>query len=461
MRTILISLYSNIVVGNFTAPGGVLDQLMARKRPDTAVVFLTAEGFREKLARHLSGDVQLETIEKHTPRGWLQSLFHFFYAYLIFTGTTRILATYGARADTPPAGGNRFIAPLKALNARTFGRSRFVKTKLVPRLYQMVFRSRPYRALFDRHQPSLVVLPNIAFFPDIELLAEAKRRAIRTVGMACNWDHLNKYFIPFQADHLLVQNEPMRREAVALQAYRRDRTESVGFPQFDQYHQYLARPDPRERFCRAMGIPPESRIIVFISGAAYALDEPDIVREIVRWMEAGAFGLTTHLLLRPYVIARDRESEERKFREFRDHPLISWNLLRRDESEEGRERYLAMLRHADVVIPVFSTMAIEAAIFDRPTVAIGFDGHARRPFHQSIRRLEQLAHFRHVLDTGSIVIARSFPELFERIHGYLHHPERDRAQRRALVERLCYRFDGRASERVADAIIRAVRGVQS
>jgi CDP-glycerol glycerophosphotransferase (TagB/SpsB family) len=159
-------------------------------------------------------------------------------------------------------------------------------------------------------------------------------------------------------------------------------------------------------------------------------------------------------MIRPYVIARDRATEEAKYQQFKNHPLVAFNSFRRDESEETRNWYLAMLRYADVVIPIFSTMAIEAALFDRPTISIGFDGYKKRPFHQSVTRLEQLTHFRHVLRSGSVKIVRSFDELSQSINRYLHAPEDDREARRRLIETMCYRPDGRASERIADFVLR-------
>ena len=454
MKTVFVTLLSGVVVGNFDMPGGVLDQFVKRRPKNTRLVFLALQGLEKKIQQYLEGDsVVLESIKKTKPPRGLQKLFQFFYSYLIFTDTTRILATFGARADVPPAGGNRHLAFVKTFLANTFGKSIFVKTRFVPRLFALLFQGRPHRNLFEKYQPSVVFLSGIATLADAEFLLEAKRRGIPTVGMACNWDHLNKYYIPMRADYLLVQNEPMLREAVELQDYEPARVFPVGFAQFDAYARFGSGVVSREAFFKKFGIPHHKKLILFISGAAYALDEPDILTEIVRWIEQDKFGLPVHLMIRPYVIARDRDAEEAKYRQFKNNPSVAFNSFRRDESEETRNYYLAMLYYADVVIPIFSTMAIEAAMFDKPTISIGFDGYQKRPFHQSVTRLEHLTHFKHVLKTGSVTIVRSFDELYQHINRYLHAPEADSAQRKALVEKMCYRPDGRASERVADFVL--------
>lgn len=454
MRTIFIALLSNLVLGNFDMPGGVLEQFVRKRPKNTRLVFLTLKSFEQRIRPFLDGDsVVAEFVAKAEQLRGLKKIFQFFYSYLIFTDTTRILATFGARADVPPAGGNRHAAFVKSFLAHTFGRSKFVKTRLVPKLFSLFFRARPHERLFDRYAPERVFLPNIATLADEEVLLEAKRRRIPSVAMACNWDHLNKYFIPLRADCLLVQNEPMRKEAVELQCYRSEQIVPVGFAQFDAHVNFDERELSRERFFETFGIPKDRKLILFISGAAYSLDEPDIIREMAQWIERNRFGMPAHIMVRPYVLARDRESEEAKFREFKNHRFVSFNSFRRDESPATRNYYLAMIRYADVVIPIFSTMAIEAALFDRPTISIGFDGHRARPFHQSVTRLEHLTHFKHVLQTGSVRIVRSFEELFNQTNRYVHASAEDREKRKALVEKMCYRADGKASERIADFVL--------
>jgi hypothetical protein len=454
VKTIVISLFANTVIYRFAVEGGVLDHIRkeAKKRGDIRLVYLSSPVYDDALKPFLrEGIDRIEYIQKYKPRTLLQKLFYFFYSYLIFTGTTRILATFGARADAPPAGGNLYLAPLKRAIAATFGRSRFVKTRIVPSLYRRIFGARPYRELLSRLEPSLVFLSNMVTFPDVELAEEARRQGIRTLGMTANWDHLNKYFIPIQTDQFLVQNEPMREEAIELQAYEPGRVAVVGFPQFDLYAHLEDHLMPRAAFCAHFGIPESSKIILFVSGSAYALDEPDILKTIADWIREGAFG-DARLMIRPYVNLREREMEEKKYAGLKDDPMIVFNWMKHDERDEHKQFYRSMLAYADLVLSVFSTMAIEAAILDKPTLTIGFDGYQTRPAHQSVLRLEKLTHFRHVLDTGSVPIIRSFPELREHLTHYIAHPEDGRDKRAALVEHLCYKMDGNASKRIAEAV---------
>lgn len=458
-KTIFFTLYaSNVYQHLFLPKDSVADQLT--KKGDCRVIFLTAPGQITDLVRNSDigkrPNVIAESIPKMKKRSFLQDAFYFFYSYLMFTSTTRLLATFGARADAPPAGGNRHTAFFKSMIAHTFGRSKWIKTTAVPWLYERIFHERPYFYIFEKYNPDLVFVTNIAHFPDPEVLSEAKRRNIKTVGMASNWDHLNKYYIPLHSDIFLTQNEPMRKEAIDYHAYDPAHVIPVGFPELDSHMAFVQETHRRGRedFLKHIGIPSKSKIILFISGSVYYLDEPIILKKIAEWIEEGKFGPNAYLMVRPYP----QRTEKEKYKELENHPRIIFNWLSQWDDQEGGNYYKSIMHAADVVIAIFSTTAIEAAVWDKPILTIGFDGDAARPYHQSIRRLLHLSHFKHVLETGSVPVVRSFEELYAGIKTYLDDPSRDRQNRKALIDKMCYKIDRRSSERVADAIMKHING---
>lgn len=459
-KTLLICLYSGTALGKFIDTGNpVLSQLLPQANENLRIVILAHRGINGYLERNPPNSfVSVEYIEEHVPKGFVQKLFHFFYAYLIFTGTTEVLATVGARADVTPAGGNRHLAFLKRGIARTFGKSRWVKTALVPWLYERVFRARPFREIFDHYKPDLAFVSALAFYPDIEVVAEAKRRGIATLGMTPNWDHLNKYYIPVHVDTLLVQNMPMKHEAITLHEYREDQITLVGFLQFDKYiprEQYVL---PRAEYFKAMGLDPDRKLIAYFSNSAASLNEGDILQEIASWIRNGKFKQPSQLLVRPYVSPRSMALEKKKYEKLQGNPDIIFNWRKIDEHEENIRYFASMLYYADVVISLFSTTALEAAIFDRPTLTVGFDGYKKYPPHLSITRLEKLTYFKNVIDTGGVPIMRSFDELYNKLQAYLENPELDRDKRALLVEQLCFSPDGRTAERLTKIILSKLYG---
>lgn len=449
-------MFSNVALANFTYPNGPFDQLLQKDQGRHRIVVLMNEQLMDRVARyqHLN-NVEFVPISKREHFTSSQKAFRFFYSYLIFTGTTKLLATFGARADMPPAGGNRHLAPLKSFIAHTFGKVPGFKTVFIPWVYTFFFTDRPCKALFEYYKPVLMVTFNIAFYPDTDLVLEARRQGVLSIGMPQNWDHLNKYFIPIRADYLFIQNEPMHKEAVELQGYSYDKVIPVGFPQFDMEFHPEESLMSRAEFLENFGIKNEtSKLILFISGSVYAPDEGDILLEIGRWLMDSKFEDPTVLMVRPYVGQRSIEKDQEKYHALESHPSVVFNWRFNPDPVLEKRLYLNMFYYADVIISVFSTTGIEAAIFDKPTITIGFDGFKKRPYHQSITRLEKLSHFKHVLDTGSVTVARSFKELYAQLKEYLAYPEKDAGKRKHLVEKMCYRADGHASERLAEGILK-------
>ncbi len=75
--------------------------------------------------------------------------------------------------------------------------------------------------LFDEHQPVLVVAANPGLvFSEVPLLRTARRRGVRSMAIDPSWDNFTNKLIPVrQVDRLVVWNEIMKAQAVALHGY--------------------------------------------------------------------------------------------------------------------------------------------------------------------------------------------------------------------------------------------------
>lgn len=444
----------------FFFPGCVGEQLqkIAQTRTDLRIVFLVLKKdyarYKTFLTKFPSERVMVEPVSLSFQKTFFQKLVHFFYSYLLYTNTTRILATMGMRPGEPPAGGNRFMAPVKWLIANSFGRSRFVRLTLAPFLYFFAFKDRPFAPLFEEYQPDLVFLSSMYDRFDTRLIPEAKRQSVKTIAMPASWDHVDKYYLPFHADTLVVSSEQIKRAAVRFQSYDSKSIVVTGYPHFDflmSRESFIARED----MLRSLTLPVNARYILYVSGSAYCPDEPDIVAEMLRWVDAGAFGDNAFVVLRPYLGSRgkDKDFDAEKYARLAEHPRLRLFDKRGVEKLDEMVSYLNVMRHASVVLAVYSTVFLESVVFDRPLVAAPFDGWNTRPLYRSIRRFEGFEHFKDVAEIGAIRAARSFPELKKVIADYLAHPERDAEKRKRMRRDICWKLDGHASERLVNVIL--------
>src|SRR3989338_8550464 len=341
MKTVFITFSVHTTLRNlFLFPGGFFDQLKTaiKKNPKLRVVFILRPRDKEKYEALLKtaseNQIAIRYVDAPSLRTPLQKIFRFFYAYLLFTDTTRILTTMGMRVEEPPAASARFLTPLRILIARTFGRSRFVRRRVVPWLFIRIFRNRPFQKIFDEFKPDLVFATHIYGDYDAFVLAEAYRRGVKTAGMPAGWDHVDKYFLPFHLGRLFVPSPQVASHAVRFQGYEKDELVITGYPNFD----FLV--DPKSEISRLdilskFNLSPSSRYILYVSGSAYCPDEQDIIEKIVSWISAGEFGGEMYLVLRPYLGSRskDRAFDEKKFARLQNHPRViyydekSWDTL--------------------------------------------------------------------------------------------------------------------------------------
>ena len=105
-------------------------------------------------------------------------------------------------------------------------------------------------------------------------------------------------------------------------------------------------------------------------------------------------------------------------------------------------------------------MTLDAAIHDLPVVNLAFDDAGpQSPGSATLRQMYTYDHYRPVVDLGAARVAESLDALREGVHAYLEDRSRDAEGRRRLVEMQCGRVDGRASHRVAAALL-AMLGIR-
>jgi hypothetical protein len=108
-----------------------------------------------------------------------------------------------------------------------------------------------------------------------------------------------------------------------------------------------------------------------------------------------------------------------------------------------------ILRYSDVVINVFSTIAVESCIFDKPVINMWYfprsPGVLKPPVY-----LEYPLHWhtQKLVSYGAVNTATDRQELIRMIWEALQHPELKKEARRNIVEKECGLLDGQAVNRL-------------
>ena len=113
-------------------------------------------------------------------------------------------------------------------------------------------------------------------------------------------------------------------------------------------------------------------------------------------------------------------------------------------------RHTAMLKRCDVLLTEYSTLMIEAAIFDKPIVNVGFGRY--RDTKRSASYVESFTHVKRVLNTGACRNAYNFDELCDAISEALIDPEKRSLARQQLCQQEVEIRFGDAAKKIAEIV---------
>jgi len=425
-------------------------------RPDVRIAILSPLAADPAFTREFAQpNVTFEVLPPHVPAGFegrLLSLIQSRFLQVCQTDTLRIRAP----KEHP---GSPYLRPVKAALGRLFepdgggGDWYTLSDRLV--------RDPAIEQVYGAHHPALVVTASPGLiFSEIPVLRAARRFGVPAMAVDLSWDNLtNKFFPPRQIDRLVLWNESMRGEAIALHGYEPDRVAVAGAPQFDSY--FTESRTPREEFCRRVGLNPARRIITLATIPPSKFQHHDfVVDRLLDAMGSGAIREPADLLIRLHP--RDDSRHYQQYaglphvvveKAFRTTAALSSDGMDADFMMENTRHLADTLYHSAVVLNVASTIAIEAAIFDTPVINIGFDGQPGS--NQALMEWHYgSTHFQKVVRSGAVRIAQSAGEMVDLINRYLAAPATDAEGRRRIVAEQCEFTDGRSAERVAAAIVR-------
>lgn len=308
-------------------------------------------------------------------------------------------------------------------------------------------------------RPDVIVSTGLFQYEQPGIFSAAKKLNIPTIAYIPSWDNLStKNRMVFNYDAYIVWNERSKEELHYFYPQTKDRPVYViGAPQFDIFHQERFY-QSREDFCAGQGLDPNRRIILYAVGSPNFLKEHHGAIHLAERIANGELG-NVQMLVRPHPIHDNAEMKEMFERyepatKLQITPNAGKAVHERSQDESQIVEWLNTFRHADVVVNLSSTVAIDAAIFDTPVVNLDFDPQPGQADQQLIKEINhEWTHFKPVAESGGLFLVNDFDEMVEAVKTYLAHPELHRDERRRMAEYVCGHLDGKCTDRMADAIL--------
>ena len=265
---------------------------------------------------------------------------------------------------------------------------------------------KPFQEILKKYRPAVVFSTDIMNEADVRIIYAAKRQSIPVVGMVRSWDNLTaKGRIRALPDLLLVNNNVVKDEAVSIHGLSPTMIEVVGIPHYDNY--LKSSKLSKVEFFNKIGVAVGKKIALFIPvGDRYLKN--NTVDKTVLLLLRGLLQADWEVLVRLPPADRVEEIERNGLPKgitvYR--PGGNFGAVKNTElSKEDDDVLIATLAYADLVVTGPSTIAIDAAIFDKPIVLVGFDGSENRPYLESVRRYYDYNHWRPVIQSGGAPLA--------------------------------------------------------
>lgn len=302
-----------------------------------------------------------------------------------------------------------------------------------------------------KSQTKVIVTTNSHLNWEAELLSAGNALGLPTLGLVKSWDNVHKG-IACRPDVIAVWNDINKHELVEMEGFEPDKVHVIGPPAFDAYFQqgiHLSR----EEFAEKMGLDPNRPILLFATLGYFIphFDETCWMEKIVEMLD------NQEIPGHPQVICRLHPwSRYEHFQKFAKHPDVRLSWVNRYlpgltwyMTKEDVAMFANMIVHADVVITPGSTLVLEAAIFDRPTLVPMFHQYQPERAADYFKTWVLGKHYAHIVKNDLVPFIREAGKFAVAIKKCLEEPAWYRSQREQLVKDYVQFTDGKATERFA------------
>ena len=308
------------------------------------------------------------------------------------------------------------------------------------------FRKLPHSPSFGellgQYKPSLLITATPGFSPfEAELILMAKREGLSTIAVDFSWDNLtmNSKHIR-KTDYLVAWNEVMKREAIDIHKYLPEKIFVSGTPRFDPYFAEDRNDPGRNKFLLSKGLNPEYKTIFHTTVTKAYPFQKKYINDLIKLRDAKKIPYVNFLIRIHPLDLIENYSEFTNIADFcieksgEDVEMSYADLLNLKYS----------LKYTDLNINYASTITIEACIFDKPVINIGYIDRFALAY--------EFNHYKPIYESGAVKLAKTDEDLPILINRYLEHPELERDQRLAIVDKYVQFTDGLSYKRSVDLL---------
>ncbi len=328
---------------------------------------------------------------------------------------------------------------------------------------------RPFQVYFDRYNPDIVFVTDVFNDSDSILLKNTKYLGIKTVAMLRSWDNTTAVgYLRFIPDKLIVHNEVMKKDMLRYHNISENIICLSGIPQFEKYLEM--KPSPRDDFYKKIGADPNKRLILFAPAGHFFIDTDwqtcQILKDLYKEKKIPQ-DVQFIIRLHPFLpVDLSKFVPDENFIIDAPGPAKPSQLEKgKKEGELDNETFFQhifdSLHYSSLIINSMSSIIIDVSIFDKPLITINFDGWEKPKDVPFLRSLPRRWRFEENqiswMSFGMTPLVKNKEELAEWINKYLDDPSLDSDKRKVFKQAYCWKFDGKAAEKIASYVLGSVK----
>lgn len=290
------------------------------------------------------------------------------------------------------------------------------------------------KVLFFTHQRPPYVVP---------LVAAAENLKIKTGSFIFSWDNLaSKGRMAAKFDFYHVWSNLMKNELLHFYPSTDiEKVKVVGTPQFEPYVLKRYQRDKLEFFTKFSLVSNLKTLCFSCGDVSTSKNDPLYIETIAEAILNNSFGTTLNFLVRT-----SPAEEPDRFKYLQEkYPFIIWNfpkweLARKDHPEPWSQRIPSVedlvdlrmiLEYSDLGVNMCSTMSLDFMHFDKPVINPVFGSSENGLYND--QRFLKYAHYKKVVESDAVVIAKNKKELIDAINKQLHNYGEKRLARKELI----------------------------
>ena len=261
--------------------------------------------------------------------------------------------------------------------------------------------------LLERLSPDLVITTSLGTFSfDEFIMRAAKKKRIKTCAIILSWDNTTtRGYSSFHPDKVIAWTDIMKNELIEFHDVNEKKIYIGGVAHFDDY--YNKKPISKLKFFDSLNLDADKSLITFFTkGPSTFQFNPNITKIICEAIQNSKIEnsqLITRIHPLFYKIKNGKSLFEPALSIFKDldkkYNFLKINnpkIISYDENFDiGRveqEMLINLIYHSDIIVNIFSTINIEACIFNKPIINVNFDNLEKMYFYDHKKDWRQNLH---------------------------------------------------------------------